>query len=335
MVRIGLPRALNFYQHYPLWRTFLQEIGAEVVVSPATNRDLVAAGAKVVADVTCLPVKVYAGHVIWLRDHGHIDFILTPAIRSIEKDAFHCAKFQALPDIVKATVPDCPPLLDIEIDFHRRKIAPVDAFKRMARQFTWNPFKINAAWDKACAADEAYRALLVGEKLTYPEALARLYPGEWAPPKAAPAPAAGLTIGLVGHPYCLYDDYINHDLVSRLRAMGIRLLTSEMVSGEEARQGVERTTGQTRWFFEDWISGAGGHFLNDPAVDGVIATLAFTCGPDSAMVETLSRSAHRLERSCMNLVLDEHGSAAGLVPRLDAFADMRSRQKLLARRADR
>jgi predicted nucleotide-binding protein (sugar kinase/HSP70/actin superfamily) len=333
MTRIGLPRALNFYQHYPLWRTFLQEIGAEVVVSPATNRDLVAAGAKVVADVTCLPVKVYAGHVIWLRDHGNVDFILTPAIRSIEKDAFHCAKFQALPDIMKATVPDCPPLLDIEIDVHRRKISPAQAFKRMAHKFTWNPLKINAAWDKASAFDAAYRALTVEHKLTYPEALAQLFPGEWPAPKITAGPASGLTIGLLGHPYCLYDDYINHDLVARLHTMGIRLFTSEMVGAEEARLGVERTTGQKRWFFEDWISGAGGHYLSAPGVDGVIATLAFTCGPDSAMVETLTRSAHRLERSCLSLVLDEHGSAAGMVTRLEAFADMLLRQKMLPSRA--
>src|SRR5512136_2657258 len=144
MLRIGIPRALNFYHHYPLWRTFLQALGAEVVVSPATNRDLVAAGAKVVADVTCLPIKVHAGHVIWLRDHGQVDFVLTPAIRSVEKDAFHCAKFQALPDITKATVPDCPPLLDIEIDVHRRKIYPADAFRRMGFKFTWNPLKIQS-----------------------------------------------------------------------------------------------------------------------------------------------------------------------------------------------
>ena len=94
MLRVGIPRALNFFHHYPLWRTFLQEIGAELVVSPPTTRDSVAAGGRVIADVTCLPIKVYAGHVIWLRDQGSVDFILVPAIRSVEKNAFHCAKFQ-------------------------------------------------------------------------------------------------------------------------------------------------------------------------------------------------------------------------------------------------
>ena len=60
MYRIGIPRALHGIQHYPLWRTFFEDLGAQVVLSPSTNRDMVASGARIVADVTCLPVKVYA-----------------------------------------------------------------------------------------------------------------------------------------------------------------------------------------------------------------------------------------------------------------------------------
>ena len=359
MARIGLPRALSFFQDYPLWRTFFGELGVEMVVSPPTSRDLVAAGARVVADVTCLPIKVYAGHVAWLRDHGQVEAVFCPAVRSVEKDALHCAKFQALPDIIKATVPDCPPLLDIEIDVHRRHITPEAAFARLGRRFTWNPFQIRRAWSRAVAADAAYRALLTGERLTYPEALARLYPGEWGegPETAGQSPAetagqspaetagqspaeaaalraaATLTIGLVGHPYCLYDAYINHDLVARLRRLGARVLTSEMVPRDDALAGVQQVTGQTRWFYENWVSGAAGHFLHDPEVDGVIAVLAFTCGPDSAMVETITRRAHTLGRPVMSLVLDEHGSAAGMITRLEAFVDMLLRQKSAAGRA--
>lgn len=330
MSRIGLPRALSFYQHYPLWRTFFHQLDVEVIVSPPTDRDIVAAGARVIADVTCLPIKVYAGHVAWLRDHGRVDAVFCPAIRSVEKDALHCAKFQALPDIVKSTVPDCPPLLDIEIDVHRRRISPEDAFKRLGRRFTWNPLQIRRAWARAVDADAAYRSLITADQLTYPEALARLYPEEWKTPEAAADVPQTLTVGLVGHPYCLYDDYINHDLLALLRRLGVRALTSEMVPPEAALAGIQQTTGQTRWFYENWVSGAAGHYLTAPGIDGVIAALAFTCGPDSAMVETLTRRAHSLGRSVMSLVLDEHGSAAGMITRLEAFVDMLTRQKQAA-----
>src|SRR5574341_1007262 len=332
-LRIGIPRSLHFYQHYPAWRTFFEAFGAEVVVSPPTNRDILSAGAKVVADVTCLPVKVYAGHVIWLRDNGHVDFVFAPAMRNILKDAFHCAKFQALPDIMKATVADCPPLLDIEMDLERRRVSEQEAFYRLGRRFTWNPLKVRRAWAYACQVDKVYRRMMVAEQLTYPQALARLYGSECKSPPPSNTAASALTIGMVGHPYCLYDDYINHDLILHLRALGVNILTSEMVSPEDAQAGIQQTAGKTLWFYESCMSGAAGHFLHAPGVGGLITVLAFACGPDSTMVETITRHAHALGRSCLNLVLDEHGSAAGMLTRLEAFVDMLARQKSLPPRS--
>ncbi|RPI24221.1 MAG: hypothetical protein EHM70_21550, partial [Chloroflexota bacterium] len=332
MHRIGIPRALHFLQHYPMWRTFFESFGAEVVISPPTNRDILAGGAQMVADVTCLPVKVYAGHVAWLRDHGQVDAVFVPAIRSMERGALHCSKFQALPDLMRATITHCPKLLEIGIDAHRYKIPQEEAFRRLGLQFTRSAAKVRQAYRLACEVDEAYRASMVAEKWTYPEALAHLYPKEWplpaTPPEIEEPPGSTgiINIGLAGHPYCLYDDYINHGLLTRLRQLGVHVQTSEMISEEQARAGIQQTTGQKRWFYENWMSGAAGYFLHDPATTGVITVLAFTCGPDSAMVETITRRAHALERPLMSLVLDEHGSAAGMITRLEAFVDMLRRR---------
>ncbi len=326
-IRIGIPRALQFHEFYPLWRTFLTELGAELVVSPPTNREILTAGAKVVADVTCLPVKVYAGHVIWLRDNANVDFVYAPAIWSIERNAFQCAKFKALPDILKATIPNCPPLLDIDIDPRGRNLTEEKAFYQMGRRLTWNPLAIRSAWVKAREVLGNYRALMVKEQITYPEALARLYGSEWAAEEWPGGPTLPLTIGLAGHPYCLYDDYANHNLIRRLYSLGLNIITAEMVGLEDAQAGVALTTRERRWHFEYSMSGAAGHFLHRPDVDGVILVLAFACGPDSTMAETITRRAHSLKRSCMSLILDEHGSATGMVTRLEAFIDMLMRQK--------
>lgn len=64
MIKVGIPRALLYYQYYPMWKTFFEELGAEVVVSPPTTQIMLSAGsARLVAD-TCLPVKVFCGHVL-------------------------------------------------------------------------------------------------------------------------------------------------------------------------------------------------------------------------------------------------------------------------------
>ena len=326
-LQIGIPRAIQFYQHYPLWHTFFEELGAETVVSPLTNREIVTAGSKVVADVSCLPVKVYAGHVSWLRDQGNVDFIFSPAIWNLEKDAFHCSKLKGLPDIIKATVPDCPPLLVAEVDPYNRKLYENEAFYKVGRILTRNPWKIRQAWSRAKAFDAKFQALIVREQITYPEAMAQWYGPEWLSTERIIAEDTGLVVGLVGHPYNLYDDYLNHNLIGRLGKMGVRVVTGEMVPAQAAARGIERTTRQTRWFYDAWMSGAAGHFLYESDVDGVIAALAFGCGPDSTMVETITRRAQALGRPFLSLILDEHGSATGMVTRLEAFVDMLARQK--------
>ena len=38
MIRVGIPRALLYYQYFPMREAFFKELGVEVVVSPPTNK---------------------------------------------------------------------------------------------------------------------------------------------------------------------------------------------------------------------------------------------------------------------------------------------------------
>ncbi len=40
MIKVGIPRALLYYQYYPMWKTFFEELGADLVVSPSTTQAL-------------------------------------------------------------------------------------------------------------------------------------------------------------------------------------------------------------------------------------------------------------------------------------------------------
>ena len=77
-----------------MWKTFFEELGAEVMVSPETTQSMLEAGSsRVVAD-TCLPVKVFMGHVLSLVED--CDYIFIPAIRSVKEKAYNCSKFFGL-----------------------------------------------------------------------------------------------------------------------------------------------------------------------------------------------------------------------------------------------
>ena len=119
MTTIGIPRALLYYQYYPMWKTFFEHLGAEVVTSGPTSRTTLAKGtARVVAD-TCLPVKVFVGHVLSLVDK--CDYIFIPAIRSLKSRTYNCSKFLGLPDLVQGAIADRPEVLTIDIDVNQGK----------------------------------------------------------------------------------------------------------------------------------------------------------------------------------------------------------------------
>lgn len=327
MIRVGIPGALLYYQYYPMWKTFFQELGAEVVVSsPTTQTTLSSGSSRVVAD-TCLPVKVFLGHVLSLIAES--DYIFIPAVRSVKSKIYNCAKFLGLPDMTRAVIPESPPILDIDVDVNRGQRELYQAIYRLGRHFTWNPFKVRRAAIAAWQAHLNYRQLMPSQRLTPPQAIERIS----GTPQAEPETNAGKpnstpgTIALIGHPYLLYDEHINHRLIHRLDQAQYHILTPEMLTTEELEPAIANLVGKAYWTYEEEVVGAGGHYL-DSGVDGVIGLMAFGCGPDSLMMDMVRRQAARMKVTpFMSLTLEEHTAEAGVVTRLEAFLDMIHRRK--------
>jgi predicted nucleotide-binding protein (sugar kinase/HSP70/actin superfamily) len=322
MIRVGIPRALLYYQYYPMWKTFFEELGVEVVVSSPTTQVMLSSGSsRVVAD-TCLPVKVLCGHVLSLV--GECDCVFIPAVRSVRKRVYNCAKFLGLPDMTKAVVPEASPILDIDVDINKGKRALYQAIYRLGRRFTWNPLKIKQAAMAAWQAHLDYRRLMSGRGLTPPQAIEQMFgvaEGKPGRHSGRPAPAQS-TIAVIGHPYLLYDEHISHRLIHRLEQAGNRVLTPEMLTGDELESAVAELVGRAYWTYEEEVVGAGGHYLQDGA-DGIIGVMAFGCGPDSLMMDVVRRQANRTGTiPFMSLTLEEHTAEAGVVTRLEAFLDM-------------
>ncbi|MGE5618598.1 MAG: acyl-CoA dehydratase activase-related protein [Sphingomonadaceae bacterium] len=329
MIKVGIPRALVYYQHYPLWRTFFEELGAETVVSPATTRGILSAGASRVVAETCLPTKIFCGHCAALgRD---VDFIFIPSVRSVERNVYNCSKFLGLPDLVRQTSKDIAPVVDIEIDINKGVRKVREEIHRVGKRLIRAPWKIDRAIDAALETDKRYQEIM-RSGLTPPEAIEQLFPDQPYRPAAinrkGTVSSAGrrLTIAMIGHPYNIYDEYVNHNMVGRLRAMGVELVTPEMVSLEGLDRGITALVERPYFTYEREVVGAGGYYLMD-GVDGIISVVAFGCGPDSLMMDIVSRAAkRRWNKPLMNITIDEHTAEAGLVTRLEAFVDMLQRR---------
>jgi predicted nucleotide-binding protein (sugar kinase/HSP70/actin superfamily) len=275
---------------------------------------------RVVAD-TCLPVKVFCGHVLALV--GECDYIFIPAIRSVKRKIYNCSKFLGLPDMTKAVIPECR-ILDIDIDINKGKRELYQAVYKLGRHFTWNPLRVRQAAITAWQAHLKYRDLMSNYALTPPQAIEKIV----GKIEAGPAPSQKqATIAVVGHPYLLYDEQINHRLIHRLQLAHYRVLTPEMLATEQVESAIAKIVGRPYWTYEEEVVGAGGHYL-ESGVDGVIGMMAFGCGPDSLMMNMVHRQAISLRSvPFMSLTVEEHTAEAGVVTRLEAFLDMIQRRK--------
>lgn len=342
--KVVIPRALLYYQYYPMWKTFFEYLGADVITSNETMKTTLSQGSARVVAETCLPTKVFCGHVIGLADQA--DYVFIPSIRSLRPQVYNCSKFLGLPDLVRGIAKESPPVLDIEIDVNKGEKNVREQIHWLGRHFTLNPFKINQAYERAQEVDRAYKRLMREEKLTPPEAIARLEgdqgdgkqdsrgsgegPVYTAQPTAKdPRQGVGrrLNVAVVGHPYNIYDTYINHDLIGRLRSMGVHILTAEMAPEDGLEEGITKLVGKPYWTFEDEVVGAAGYYLNTD-IDGLICVVCFGCGPDSLMIDVIQRAAkQQASKPLMLITLDEHTAEAGLVTRIEAFVDMLYRRR--------
>ena len=77
---VGIPRALNMYENYPFWHTFLTKLGFSVVLSPKSSRNIYSLGIESIpSESECYPAKISHGHVMWLLKNG-IKSIFYPCV---------------------------------------------------------------------------------------------------------------------------------------------------------------------------------------------------------------------------------------------------------------
>lgn len=319
--KVGIPRGLFYYRHYPLWKTFLEELGAEVVVSGNTNKKIMDDGARKCVDEACLPIKVYHGHVMDLKDK--VDFLFIPRYTSISRNEYICPKFGGLPDMIRNTIAGLPKILDVEVNLRKSRANAIKAAIEAGRFFTSDTGKIKRAYKKAVADYKAFEA----------EIKRGSFPGEILDCRNKQPGRAGeetgrnkrnkLNIAIIGHSYNIYDDYINMDVVIKLKKSGANIITIDMIDEDIIREKSNLLNKKTFWYFGTRALGSVYHLLGRDDLDGIIYIMSFGCGVDSFICDLAERKARR-EKSIpyMVLTIDEHSGEAGINTRLEAFMDM-------------
>jgi predicted nucleotide-binding protein (sugar kinase/HSP70/actin superfamily) len=149
MKQVGIPHGLFYYYYYPLWKTFFTDLGANVISSSASNRLTLDQGIKLAVDETCMPIKIYFGHVQELCQQ-HLDYIFIPRLVSVEPKSYICPKFMGIPDMIRAAVNNLPPLIDITIDVSKSDRPLKRDIMGVGSLFTKDNGRIKQAYTHAC-----------------------------------------------------------------------------------------------------------------------------------------------------------------------------------------
>lgn len=313
-VKIGIPRSLLYYTYYPLWKTFFEGLGAEVVVSGPTTKAVLQEGLKYCVDEACLPVKVAFGHVAVLRNR--VDYIFIPRLVSVSPREYICPKFLGFPDMVRSCVDSLPGLIDTNINLYRREGDLYRQFAEAGSRICRNPVRTAAAFGKALLEFKRFNARVEAGML--PE---QAFSGQGE--TSSRPPENRETVAVIGHPYNIYDSFINMSLLRRLEESGVSVATADNVPEPVVNKYAGTLNKRLFWTLGRRMVGSAYYFMDNPDIRGLIHVASFACGPDSMTGELIERRARRGGKMpFLNLTLDEHTGEAGVITRIEAFLDM-------------
>ncbi|MHA1293163.1 MAG: acyl-CoA dehydratase activase-related protein [Promethearchaeota archaeon] len=324
--KIGIPRALHYYRYFPFWKKLLEELGAELILSPPTNKKIVEEGVIMGFGELCLPVKVYYGHVLKLiRDHPDLDFLFVPRYVSEVKEAFFCPKFLSLPDIIKI-LPNVPKILKFEVNVKEFPISI--SVIELAKQLGKSKSRALEAYRTAKKFYEKYLNFLrAGAQVN--QALQLVQRGRpFDLPKRKNK--GDIKVLVLGHGYNLFDTYVNLDFQKKLRDQDVEIITIENLPESLFKVPViVNKKLRNYWRHEEEIMQAIRYFLTKGRneIDGVIFLISFACGPDSLIAELIMRDMKVVGLPFLQVIMDEHSAELGLQTRYESFVTMVKRKK--------
>ncbi len=321
---IGIPRGMSFYSNYPFWYGFFTSLGFKIVLSDPTTKQTMSEGSALVVTETCLPIKIYLGHILNLIKKG-VKNIFVPSLQSIAPKIYNCSKIRGLPDLVRNVVKGDFNIIEATLDKSAKGKGLYSFLAEAVKPFGITSFDVIKK-----ASKDGWRVynnfiVMMRSGMNYKKALSYALKGKILIEDAEAT--AAISVALISHGYNIYDERACMKIFDKLEKMGVKVYTALNLTDEQLAEGISTIGHHEYWANSAEMTGAAGHYLKDNKIDGIITLNAFGCGPDSLMVETITRKAKDAGKPMLALTIDEHTGEAGFVTRLEAFIDMLFRKK--------
>ena len=297
-VRIGIPRSIYYYHYKDLWTYFFEALDCEVIESPSTNKQILNDGIKYTNDEMCLSLKIYMGHVNYLKDK--CDYILVPRIDNYGLDNQTCTNFLSLYDIVHNTFNI--KILNYNIDVEHGN-TELHGLIKIGKELGKKRFQIIKAYQYAKIKSNK---ILKKEILTNYSKLS----------------SNKIKILLIGHPYNIYDDYMGKPIIKYLENLNVEIIYADKFDATVTNKLAKQLSKTLYWKYSKELIGAVKVVENQ--IDGLIFVSSFPCGPDSLVNELVIR---KITLPYLNLIIDDIDSLTGIETRLESFIDILEEKK--------
>jgi predicted nucleotide-binding protein (sugar kinase/HSP70/actin superfamily) len=283
-----------------MWRSFLEDLNCEVVVSPNTNKAIMDTGENYSIDESCTSAKIFMGHVSWLI--GKCDYILIPRIESYANGDTVCTKFYALYDICRSTFPEAK-FICYNVDYAHHQ-TEWKAYKQLGEALGASVFHTRRAYLNAKNELTVYEKILQSNQddLIHSD---------------------NLKVLIVSHPYNIYDEMLGTPIIRFLKDLNVDVFFADIPDSADMCAKSKHLSRSMYWHYNKEIVGSISHY--ESIIDGIIFLTTFPCGPDSLTVELLLRKIKGIPMT--NLVVDSNTGEAGLHTRIESFIDIIAEKK--------
>ena len=219
---IGIPRALNMYENYPVWFTLLTSLGFKVMISGRSSHELFETGIESIASENiCYPAKLVHGHIKWLLNKG-MKTIFYPCVSYEDNlvpntdNHYNCPVVANYPLVVGANMPE---LRDPDVRYMHPYFNLANhelMVDRIVEEFAWASVsreEAETAVKAAYAEDKVFKHDVQQEGL---KALAYMKEHD----------CRGIV--LAGRPYHI-DPEINHGIPETICALGMVVLSEDSI----------------------------------------------------------------------------------------------------------
>lgn len=303
---IGIPRVLFLNKMFPMFNEIFKRLGYNVLLSDATNEDIIGLSQEYSFEETCFPVKLINGHVAWLLNRK-VDYIFLPHLYTMKhagsdvREDYACVYMQTSPKIIESVFnleEKNIKMISPVLSFNFGKQYMIKTLLGIGKELGKNKFETAAA---VMAGMKKFMAYEKNLESVGTEVLKNIGEDE-------------KVFVMISRVYNIVDPALNMGIENELKNRGYKVLHLTHLEASEMNIGEEYSN--MYWPFGQHII-TGTKIIRRHKNLYPIYITNHGCGPDTILTHYFKKEMG--SKPYLHIEVDEHSSKVGVITRVEAF----------------